>query len=95
MNQTPKTHSIPEHLLEGINRYVEERIPTGGFLRAVLENNLTESFGRADTESREALFEIVRYLYWEVPADCWGSPEKVKKWLYPERSENKDEMFRG
>jgi len=72
---------IPERTLDGIKRYVEDRIPPGGFLTAMLENNLTESFGRADKENREALYEIVGYVYNKTPSVCWGSPEKVKKWL--------------
>ena len=27
------------------------------------------------------MFEIVKYLYNDVPADCWGSPELVKAWV--------------
>ena len=72
---------IPERTLDGIKRYVEDRIPPGGFLTAVLENNLKESFSWADKENREVLYEIVRYCYNELPYGCWGSPEKVKKWL--------------
>ena len=79
---------IPRHTLGGIKRYVENRIPPGGFLTAVLENNLRKSFGQADKENREALFEIVCHCYKELPYDCWGSPEKVKNWLL---GKNRDE----
>lgn len=77
---------IPDIILEAINRYVEHRIPTGGFLQAVLENNLKEAVFRADKENSIPLKEIVNYIYWNIPFECWGSPEKVKKWL-----ENKGE----
>lgn len=50
-------------------------------MRAVLENNLTEAFGRADMDNREAMFDIVQYCYNELPFVCWGSKEKVSKWL--------------
>ena len=79
---------IPKHTLGGIKRYVENRIPPGGFLTAVLENNLRKSFGQADKENREALFEIVCHCYKELPYNCWGSPEKVKNWLL---GKNRDE----
>ena len=72
---------IPRHTLGGIKRYVENRIPPGGFLTAVLENNLRKSFGQADKANREALFEIVCHCYNKLPSICWGSPEKVKNWL--------------
>ena len=78
---------IPECTLDGIKRYVEDRIPPGGFLTAILENKLMESFLRADKENKEALFEIVSYCYNKLPIYCWGSPEKVENWL--EREEEK------
>lgn len=72
---------IPEDIRRGLERYVKERIPTGHFLRAVLENDLTEAFGRADLDNREALFDIVQYVYNELPMTCWGSKDKVNEWL--------------
>ncbi|MBI4099599.1 hypothetical protein HY440_01185 [Candidatus Microgenomates bacterium] len=67
--------------LEGLKRYAEQGIPTGGFLRAVLENNLMEAFGQADIENTADMAEIVGYVYNEMPMSCHGSPEKVKAWL--------------
>ena len=64
-----------------IDDYVNHGIPPGGFVMAVLENNLMESFGRADIENRRDLFEICEYVYNEIPAPCHGSPEAVSKWL--------------
>jgi len=72
---------VPVHTLPGLKRYIENHIEPGGFLSAVLSNDLKESFGRADQENREHLFDIVNFLYNEAPATCWGSPEKVKAWL--------------
>lgn len=72
---------LPEHLRGGMKRYIEQYCPTGGFLEAVLENNLVEAFGRADEVNRERMFDIVNFLYNEAPADCWGSPAKVEAWL--------------
>ncbi len=72
---------VPAHTIGGIDRYVNQRIEPGGFLRAVFENNLSEAFGRADIENRESLFDIVAYIYNDCPSACWGSPERVQKWL--------------
>lgn len=66
---------------DAINRYVNQHIPTGDFLYAVLTNNLKESFAQADDENGRDLKEIVNYCYWEIPSECWGSPEKVRVWL--------------
>ena len=73
--------AVPEHILPGLQRYVEHHIEPGGFLRAVLENDLKEAFGRADEEARLGMFHIVCWLYNIAPSDCWGSPAKVKAWL--------------
>ena len=72
---------IPQSTRDAIDRYVNDHCPIGGFLKAVLSNDLVASFGRADEENRKALFEIVSYVYNEIPSNCWGSPEKVTKWI--------------
>lgn len=64
-----------------IMRYVNDGVPTGGFLNAMLENNLVETFGRADTESTLAIPRLINLLYNDVPSTCWGSPKKVAKWF--------------
>lgn len=72
---------IREEMIASLRRYAEHYMPTGDFLRAVLENNLKEAFGCADIGNRYAMFAIVSYCYNQLPAACWGSPEKVVAWL--------------
>lgn len=72
---------IPEGTLADIYAYVEIRQPVGHFLGAVLKNDLFEAFGRADEDSRNAMFAIVSFLWNEVRHDCYGSPERVRAWL--------------
>ena len=64
---------------EGIENWVNHGF-CGGFLRAVLENNLADSFSRADEENRADMFEIIKFIYNEIPGNCWGSPEKCDAW---------------
>lgn len=73
--------SIPNRTIDALDRYVEQRIPTGGFLQAVLENDLVAAVSRADDQNRQALADIVQYIYNNLPLACWGSPESVKTWL--------------
>jgi len=61
--------------------YATNKIPTGGFLRAVLSNNLSEAVGRADVYNRQIIPELVEYIYNNLPGSCWGSYEAVDKWL--------------
>lgn len=72
---------MPESAAGGLVRYITERVPTGDFLRAVLENDLFEAVGRADANSLAALPAICGWIYNNAPADCFGSPSKVKEWL--------------
>jgi len=72
---------IPQRIKDGIDLYVTHGIQPGGFLRAVLENDLLRAVQRADAESLAALPVIVCYLYSNVRADCWGSRPAVAEWL--------------
>lgn len=74
-------YELIAHLIPSLRRYAENRIPTGGFLAAVLQNDLSEACARADSQNRELLYLIVGYCYNEMPGSCWGSPERVRVWL--------------
>lgn len=71
---------VPCHIREGFMMWMEQRIPPGGFLQAVLVNNLSESMGRADDINRGRLWNICNFLYNYAPYDCWGSRQKVFDW---------------
>jgi len=75
---------IPPRTLQAIERYVKERIAGGDFLRSVLTNDLLGATRHADSENLAALVAIVRFLYNEVPSECWGSREAYEAWLHPQ-----------
>ncbi len=79
-----------EAIFDGLNRYVNQHIETGSFLRAVLENDLAGALSRADRENRTALFYIMAVIYNCAPALCWGNPEKVKAWLAGRSTQHND-----
>ena len=68
---------LPEHMQDGARLYVERGVEPGGFLMAVLSNNLVEAFARADQTNAAEMDTWVCWLYTEAPRDCWGSPGKV------------------
>ena len=68
-------------IIESLERYAKHHIPTGDFLRAVLENDLMEAIGRADDINKYRLHAICNYMYNQMPISCWGSKETVKDWL--------------
>ena len=72
---------LPEHMRPGMRRYVENGDRQGDFLMAVLTNNLTESFGRADHLNLRAMETWAQFLRWELPSNCHGSPQLVKEWM--------------
>ena len=72
---------IPSHTLAALNRYVEHKLAPGGFLTAVLSNDLFGAVARADSENLVALPDIVKYIYNELPSDCWGSRGIVNRFL--------------
>jgi hypothetical protein len=72
---------IPLTLHEGLTEYFAARRPVGGFLTAVLSNDLREACVRADDVNRYALAEIVLFLHTYCPAPAWGSRAAVEAWL--------------
>ncbi len=70
----------PVDLVEGLKRYVDGGIPTGGFLRAVLENDFQQAARRADLMNERKLRQLAYFLD-ELPPACWGSKAKVEAWI--------------
>jgi len=66
---------------ESLELYVTKGIMPGSFLRAVLENDLFGALSRADSYNRATIFQITKYIYYELPREAWGSREKVKAYL--------------
>lgn len=72
---------IPEHMREGLLRYVEQGIAPGSFLEAVLCNNLKEAVSSADHINIKCLPDWITFLHNYVPASCWGSIENYEAWV--------------
>ena len=73
---------IPELTQGALQRYVEHRIPPGGFLTGVLNgSDVVTVMGRADTSNQIALPALCKYIYNELPCDCWGNKTIVEAWL--------------
>ena len=78
---------IPDYMTEGLTLYIEHGILSGGFLTAVLENDLMKALGLADDTNLEALPAYGAYLYNEAPASCYGSKQKVSNWVILKQTE--------
>jgi hypothetical protein len=73
--------NVPEHSRGGIIRYIEQGIEPGGFLSAVICNDLKGAVGRADMRNQDALCRIVGWFFNYAPSVCWGSPQKFDEWI--------------
>jgi hypothetical protein len=81
---------IPDRVMNNLLQYVEGNEAPGGFLFAVLSNNLFESIGRADNEMQPLIPLLVKFISWKIPYGCHGSPDIVKAWMekkYKEKTE--------
>lgn len=78
--------TLPTHMQMAARRYIEEHKLPGDFLQAVLRNDLSGAFAKADLTNRAALQTWVEWLWNEAPGHCWGSKEKVDAWVegYPQ-----------
>lgn len=79
--KTSQTDSIA-HLRPGLCRYLEDRIETGGFLRAVLENDMAAAVTHAHPSLHMSQMKaLVELIAGSFPAPAWGSAERVRAWL--------------
>lgn len=79
---------VADHLRGGLVRYVADGILPGGFLQAVLCNNLREAITRGSYDSIVTLPALITVLAWDFPDEAWGSVARVLGWTTtPERLE--------
>ena len=75
-------HRIPEHLHGGLARYLLDGIRPGGYLWAVVTNNLRDAIHNAGANvSPEDTANLVRFLTMNAPAPAWGTVELALGWL--------------
>jgi len=72
---------MPEATLECIKAFVFDGTMPGGFVLALLTNNLRDAIGKGDPGNLEALKASVLFCHWEIPGNCWGSVAAVERWM--------------
>jgi hypothetical protein len=87
MSYTFRGLALPEDTQASIDRYVQHGIPTGGFLEAVICNDLHQAINRADETHMPIIPAIVGYLYAHCPSQCWGRPTSFREWIEAKREE--------
>ena len=76
----PNYSLLPEHMRGAMRRWIQDGLWPGGFLTAVLQNDLVGAAMHADQINRYRLFEYADFLYNEAPRPAWGSVEATKAW---------------
>lgn len=71
---------IPSRMESGIKMWIDHGVMPGGFIRAIIENDLRSAVERADSENLANIPAYVSYFYNEAPMMCWGSKERVENW---------------
>ena len=72
---------IPGYMHGGIIRFYEDGIPPGGFLTAVIDNDLKTALAKADDTNQQLLREYVMWFYNYAPSGTWGYTGATDKYL--------------
>ena len=71
---------IPEHLRGGLARHLVHGIRTGGFLEAVLENDLARAAAYGDDRAMAGIKRIIQFLETYAPRGSWGPNASQLHW---------------
>jgi hypothetical protein len=74
-------YDVPPHTLESLIRWVNYGTPGGSFLTHVLNNELVQSFDKADSFNSSNMQSIAAFLYNVMPPASYGSREATRIWM--------------
>lgn len=76
-----QNQEIPPHTQEAIENYLIRGYEPGGFVTAVLCNDLFSATGKADHVNRANLWCIVTWIANNAPSASFGDYERMRNWL--------------
>jgi len=71
---------IPDYTISALRDWVVNGIYPGGFLTAVLTNDLSRAVWAADGQNLRAIPQIAMFCYNRIPSGCQGSVDAVCDW---------------
>ncbi len=72
---------IPEYMRHGLTDYVNDGVPPGQFLAAIICNDLKAAVMYADDTNLENIPAYVNFFYNHAPMPCWGSKQAMDSWI--------------
>lgn len=72
---------IPKLVLDSIDNFVKFGKRPGGFVYAVLSNDLAATITSCDKDNFGNLKDIVLHVCNDIPYNCWGSKNVVEAWV--------------
>jgi len=84
------TYLLDYHALPNINlkvtleNYVVHGLAPGGFMTAVLTNDLYRTVNAADSNNKKIVPEIVNWIQINLPISCYGTQKNMKSWMKDE-----------
>ena len=79
--------SVPSSTLYSLQLYTLYGIEPGGFLKAVLCNDLFRAMASADLTNMKGLPATVSFIYNKLPQQAWGSEKKMWDWMNKRRTD--------
>lgn len=77
-----RDETVPVRFRKSLANYLAFGRPVGGFLAAVIDNNLRESAVKADDAVILAdIKAIALWLYYRAPTRAYGHPDARKAWM--------------
>ena len=71
---------VPKHTQEALQNYLLYGYPPGGFLSAMLANDMYRAIGNADAANKQAMWAIGYWIVTCAPAQSRGSYERIEHW---------------
>jgi hypothetical protein len=68
-------------LYDELVAYRDRGAPVGGFLTALLSNDLADTYAYADDMNRPLIPLYVAFLRREFPSSAWRTPGRVERWV--------------
>lgn len=74
-------NGLPAYMFDGLWRYYWDGIPPGSFMFNLLGDSLSRAVMYADDNNVQCLKDWSVFIYNHVDSNCWGSDEKVRRWI--------------